>query len=373
MGHLADMAAGGDTLRLAPRAVVILCALVLPAASLFASPIKQDEEVVFFPTAARLSEDWGHWIVPIHAWVFEREDDSLWRRGTLEALARSFELDESAAESEIFKDRARWFLVDNERDKRLQVTLTEGSEDLGQSGADGFLDAEVRLRRRAATEDSASFWLGYAAVLPAGDDRAFQGEALLVAPEGLSVVSDIDDTIKVSQVTDKKALLANTFLKPFEAVPGMATAYRRLAEAGAVFHYVSSSPWQLYPSLERFLRASAFPRGSFHLRKFRLKDESLFALFKSARATKPPIIEGLLAAYPKREFILIGDSGEEDPEIYGNIARSHPGRIRHIYIRQATPEPPDTERYRAAFTGLPSTLWTVFRDPAVIAPNAKPR
>ena len=232
----------GYNLRLTPSAIVLLCALLLPAGTLFASPIKQDEEVIFFPTAARLSEDLGHWIVPIHAWVFERESDSLWRRGTLEALARGFELDERAIESEIFRERAGWFLVDNERGKRLQVTLTEGSEHLGPTGPDGFLNAELRLQRRAAAEESTSFWLGYAAVLPAGDDRVFQGEALFVAPEGLSVVSDIDDTIKISQVTDKKALLANTFLKPFEAVPEMAPVYRRLAEAGAVFHYVSSSP-----------------------------------------------------------------------------------------------------------------------------------
>lgn len=354
-------------MRLTLSLILSLLAIVMPVAALFASPIKPDEEVVFFPTAARLSEDSGHWIVPIHAWVFEREEDSLWRRGALETLARSLELDATAGESEIFKDRARWFLVDNERGKRLRVALAEGSEDLGPTGADGHLSAEIRLQRRVAAEETTSFWLDYAAVLGAGDERLFQGEALFVAPEGLSVVSDIDDTIKISRVTDKKALLANTFLKPFEAVPGMAQAYRRLAEAGAVFHYVSSSPWQLYPALKDFLRASALPRGSFHLRKFRLKDESFLNLFKSAQVTKPPIIEKLLAAYPARDFVLIGDSGEEDPEIYGDIARSHPGRIGHIYIRRVTPESPDSERYQTAFAGLPDTLWTVFRNPAVIA------
>lgn len=355
-------------MRLTLSAIVGVMVLVMPAATLFASPIKQDEDVLFFPTAARLSADLSHWIVPIHAWVFEREDESLWRRGALEALARSFGLDESAAESEIFEDRARWFLVDNERGKRLRVTLSEGSEDLGPTGPDGRLNAELRLPRRAAGEDSASFWLGFAAVLPAEDDRIFRGEALFVTTEGLSVVSDIDDTVKISQVGDKKALLENTFLRPFEAVPGMAPAYRRLAEAGAVFHYVSSSPWQLFPALRHFMQSSALPRGSFHLRKFRLKDESLFNLFTSARATKPPVIEQLLAAFPRREFILIGDSGEEDPEIYGEIARNHPGRIRHIYIRAPTSGAIDAGRYRIAFAGLPISSWTVFADPSVIVP-----
>jgi hypothetical protein len=147
-------------------------------AAVLASPIKPDEEVVFFPTAARLSVDLGHWVVPIHAWVFEPEDESLLRRGTLKALARILGLDESAAESETFKGRARWFLVDNERGKRFQVTVSEGGEVLGPTGPDGHLYAELRLQRRAPTEEATSFWLGYAAVLPSGDDRTFRGESL---------------------------------------------------------------------------------------------------------------------------------------------------------------------------------------------------
>ena len=119
------------------------------------------------------------------------------------------------------------------------------------------------------------------------------------------------------------------------------------------------------------MRASAFPRGSFHLRKFRLKDESFLDFFKSAQATKPAVIEALLAAHPARDFVLIGDSGEEDPEIYGDLARSQPGRVRHIYIRQVTPY--DAGRYRSVFAGLPPALWTVFTDPGVIAPNSEPQ
>ncbi len=330
--------------------------------------MKRDEEILFFPTAARLSADRSHWIVPLHAWVFEAEAESLWRRGTLEALSRSFGLEAGAAESAIFRQRARWFLVDNERGKRFGLTLAADGQDLGPSGADGHLRAEIALPRRAASEEAASFWLRYAAVLPPGDPRRFEGEALFASAEGLSVISDIDDTIKISRVTDRRALLTHTFLKPFEAAPGMAEAYARLAAAGADFHYVSSSPWQLFPALRDFMAAAAFPRGSFHLRQFRLKDESLLNLFKSSRETKPPVIDALFAAYPRRRFLLIGDSGEQDPEIYGDIARRHPGRVQHIYIRRVTSESRQAERYRSAFASLPAGLWTLFDDAAVIRP-----
>ena len=354
-----------QALRRAAKILVLLFVLLTQDA--LASPIKSDETVVFFPTAARLSADASHWRLPIHAWVFEAEADSWWRRGALAGFARGLGLAESATESRIFKQRARWFLVDNERGKQIGVSLSDG-ETLGPSGPNGHLVGELTLRRRTAGTEPASFWLDYAAVLPRGDDRVFRGESLFVTAEGLSVISDIDDTVKVSQVTDKAALLTNTFLKPFTAAPGMAEAYRHLATAGAVFHYVSSSPWQLYPALRDFMDAADLPRGSFHLRSFRLKDQSFLNLFKSSRETKPPVIEGLLTTYPKRDFILIGDSGEQDPEIYGAIARRYPGRIRHIYIRRVTPEVPDGARYRDAFAGLPAASWTLFEDAAAISP-----
>ncbi len=335
--------------------------------NVLASPIKSDEQIVFFPTAARLSTDSLRWIVPIHAWVFEPEDESLWRRATLSAFATGLGLDEGATDNEIFRERARWFLVDNEGGKTFKLTIWK-EQALGPSGDNGHLDTKLALQRRGDGEEPETFWLGYSAILPPGDQREFDGDALFPGSAGLSVISDIDDTIKISDVTDKKALLANTFLKPFEAASGMVTTYRRLAGAGAVFHYVSSSPWQLYPALREFMDASEFPLGSFHLKLFRLNDESFLNLFKSSRESKPPIIEALLDAYPQREFILIGDSGEHDPEIYGEIARRHPERIRHIYIRKVTPETTKDDRYRDAFNGLPSSQWTLFEDAGVISP-----
>ena len=350
------------------KTALILCTLLLLQTTASASPIKRDEEIVFFPTAARLSADMWYWVVPIHAWVFEPVWNSLKRRAALGALALGLGLDSTATDSALFRERAGWFLVDSEGGRRLEVTLVH--QELGPTSSNGHLQAELHLQRIAPGPERRSFTLGFAAVLPRGDLRRFAGEAVAMAPQGLSVISDIDDTIKISQVRDKSELMANTFLRNFTVAPGMAEAYQRLAAAGddTAFHYVSSSPRQLYPPLRQFMDAAGFPPGSFHLQDFRVKDLTFFNMFKSSTETKPPVINGLLAAYPERSFILIGDSGEHDPEIYGEIARAHPGRIRHIYIRKVTPEGPDAARYKTVFADLPASTWTLFEDAAVIKP-----
>ena len=215
------------------------------------------------------------------------------------------------------------------------------------------------------------------AVLPPGDERLFVGEVRLTANNGLTVISDIDDTIKITNVNDRKATLRNTFLEPFRAVPGMAEAYRNWAqEEGAEFCYVSASPWQLLLPLSSFLSSNGFPAGAFYLKNFRWKDESFFNLFESPEKYKPRVIEPLLKEFPHRRFVLAGDSGERDPEIYGELARRFPAQVVKILIRDVTNEPEQSERYQGAggtgaarsgaFHGLAPGVWTVFRDPKEI-------
>jgi phosphatidate phosphatase APP1 len=159
----------------------------------------------------------------------------------------------------------------------------------------------------------------------------------LVGPQGLSVISDIDDTIKRSEVGNYRAMIANTFLKPFQAVPGMPELYGRIAAGGAAFHYVSGSPWQLYLPLVEFVEARGFPSGSFDLKSFRVKELStLRGMLQSQRGAKLPPIRRLLGNYPQRRFMMFGDSGEEDPEIYAEAARLHPGQVVGIFIRNVS-------------------------------------
>ena len=200
------------------------------------------------------------------------------------------------------------------------------------------------------------------AVTSKRETRIFEGSVRLFPGSGVSVISDIDDTVKITNVTDRRQLLENTFFKPFEAVPGMAALYRDLEAQGASLHFVSSSPWQLYEPLTEFLDAAGFPDATLNLKSVRLRDETLFDLFKKGTETKPLQIEPILERYPGRKFILVGDSGEQDPEVYGDIARRYPGSIRRILIRNLDGGKPGDERYREAFRDLPAASWQLFDD-----------
>ena len=143
----------------------------------------------------------------------------------------------------------------------------------------------------------------------------------------------------------------------------------RAAERGAAFHYVSLGPWQLGPLLEEFLARDGFPGGSLHLQPFRVKDGEFGDLIGDSREKKLAAIEPLLATWPRRRFVLLGDSSQVDPEVYGELARRHPGRIERIVIRDpahgdARAEAAAKERYAAAFAGLDRATCIVFADPA---------
>lgn len=167
-------------------------------------------------------------------------------------------------------------------------------------------------------------------------NREFKGKVFCVPPTGVSVISDIDDTIKVTNSQRKRDLLKNTFLKEFKPVPGMAKLYQKWKSTykNCFFHFVSASPYQLYEELNAFCRSEGFPEeATFHLKTIRPKDKTLFELFADPVEYKLKHIESIIHKYPNRSFLLVGDSGEKDPEIYAEVYRNFPHQVEGIWIR----------------------------------------
>lgn len=333
------------------------------------SPIKSDEVVLFYPTFARQDVDAQAWHVAVHGSIFEPEERSLKRALLVKMLREFLPRELTIQEKELFSQRVRLFLVDSERGKAMSIRLGSRTYPVGTSGEDGHFRGEIRLSNQEVASlldgsKPADDWLSFSALMRPRDGRVFVGRALALAPEGLSVITDIDDTIKVTNVRNRKEMLENTFLRPFQAVPGMAETYRLLADRKAALHYVSASPWQLYPPLADFVRDAGFPAGTFHLKPVRLVDSSLLDLVRPQEAFKTGQIEALFKAFPRRRFLLVGDSGEQDPEIYGSLARKHGEQVRAIWIRNVTQETADNARCQAAFQGLTRSRWLLFRNAA---------
>lgn len=163
--------------------------------------------------------------------------------------------------------------------------------------------------------------------------------AVKIAWTGWSIISDIDDTIKDTQVSPLRQLLANTFLREFRSVDGMAELYQGWATQGCQFHYVSSSPWQLLDPLQKLCDEHQFPPGTFHLRTLRLGTDLMRKMLLLRQRGKAIVIHSLLSTFPNRKFLLVGDSGERDPEIYCRAAQRFPDQVKGIYIRNV-----DTKR-----------------------------
>jgi phosphatidate phosphatase APP1 len=179
------------------------------------------------------------------------------------------------------------------------------------------------------------------------------GRALvpITRPE-LLVISDVDDTVLQSNVTSflmavRTMLFENARTRlPF---PGVAAFYQALRQGvdGAARNptfYVSSSPWNLYDIIEEFLEVQGIPSGPLMLRDV---DFGLDILSSRHHHThKREMIRRVLTTYDV-PAILIGDSGQEDPEIYREIVRDYPGRIKAVYIRNVSMNEDRTRAIRA--------------------------
>jgi len=153
------------------------------------------------------------------------------------------------------------------------------------------------------------------------------------------IISDIDDTIIHTGATNllqtgKNVLLHNAHSRiPFH---GVSQFYRSLqlgrnGKRNNPFFYVSSSPWNTYDLLYHFLQLNQIPEGPLLLRDFGIDETKLLSSDHMSHKFKE--IENLLVTYPKLNFILIGDSGQQDAQIYSKVVKKYPGRIMAIYIR----------------------------------------
>jgi len=324
------------------------------------SEIKSDENLIFLP-----SYGWKHnnksWKIEVHAWVFEPETSSIKRRMLISILRKKFKIKKGSFSNSIFEKRARDFLVDQESYKKVYVNIGTEVFYLGRTDRNGHVKRTIIINNAILKKYSKNEMIKIYTISRYNKLRIFWSHISLIKPKGISIISDIDDTIKISEVLDKKKLIENTFIKPYRAVPRMANLYKSLYNRGVQFHYLSASPWQLYPPLKEFLYDEGFPRAIWHMKYFGMS-KNFSNLWMNSKKLKIPAIANIIKRFPQRNFILIGDAGEYDPEIYREIYRRFPRQILGIYIRNIRKEKEGSKRYQKLFKGCPKNIFHLFEN-----------
>ncbi|WP_317039565.1 App1 family protein [Maribacter hydrothermalis] len=239
------------------------------------------------------------------------------------------------------------FETDEVRNTALKITFANGETVEGTTDDDGYylFDEQIEgLQKLANDEGWVKFELSFADMNLKREiilQNRFPGEMLIPSDHAkFGVISDIDDTILHTGVVSslKWKVIINTMFKRATKrlqLEGASDFYMKLhngktgEEANPIF-YVSHSPWNLYRYLELFLKTNNFPKGPILLRSmasFRMRRKN------DEKPQKQREISNLLKAYPNLSFILIGDSGEKDGDIYQEISTLFPGRIKAIYLR----------------------------------------
>jgi len=193
--------------------------------------------------------------------------------------------------------------------------------------------------------------------------------------------TDIDDTIKISEVRNRISLLKHTFVDVPTPVPGMPELYQTIQSHlhKPVWFYLSASPYNLYTFLQSFTSAH-FPRGQLMLREMSWMELQSFivSLTVGTQRYKEERMRRVLAWLPKRKWVFIGDSTQTDPEAYATLYKEFPERVGRIWIRvvkgvdeEKEKELNSEERFEKAFKGVPAHVWRTFEQPGELEENVR--
>lgn len=337
--------------------------------------VQPREMVLFYRGCGNYSPAGDCWHLHVRGSIFSAANGRFRKRALLHLFKRVVKPEKAVEIRQRFLDRAHLFLQDTRKGKSVPIAIAEKAFLLPETLPNGYFETIITVQ--AAELESAiqkdvfgRQFVQFCAHLPEDDQRLFAGEIELISPQGISVISDVDDTIKVTNVSNRKELLANTFTREFRSVEGMSAMYQDWARHGVSFHYVSASPWPLYSPLVNWLDHDEFPVGTMHLRHIRLRDLRNDRKKETSYRTKLASVQSLLRQFPQRRFILLGDSGERDAELYGEVTRDFGAQIAFVAIRDcsgSTDHLLSAAQVAGRLAHLPRDRWMLFTQPQELA------
>ncbi|KAH9886384.1 hypothetical protein F4778DRAFT_479462 [Xylariomycetidae sp. FL2044] len=316
------------------------------------------------------NEKTGQWEAEFVAAMFS-QDTSCAVLDAIQSVAKKLDMHDDDPAYPTIEERLKPFLQDIKPGAQMKVKYASKTQlKLGPGGRNGISSDVKQL-----PDSKAGTLVSSSAVVPKGANGLLEMKTFVAEPEGWAVVSDVDDTIKVTQTSDPIGILRTTFVDKPEVCAGMPELYRyiqSLIKETSPWFYLSASPYNLYPFLREF-RDQHYPHGTIILRdsSWMSLPGLLTTLTLGTEDYKVDRMEKIHSWLPKRKMILIGDSTQSDPEAYGEIYRSYPGWVKVILIRkvediaaigiEAKNEP---ERFEKAFKDVPKDVWHVFTNAA---------
>ena len=231
---------------------------------------------------------------------------------------------------------------------RVPGTLAEA-----QSDEEGYVTIALPRGDRAAG------WREVTAMVEGSEDLPVACPVLIPSDEArFGVISDIDDTMMQTGAYSLAKNLWTTFTGSAatrHVFPDSIELIRALSkDADAPIFYVSSSPWNLHAFLENTFKRAELPLGPMFLRDLGISDTQFVTGTHGDH--KSAAIDTILEANPDLSFVLIGDTGQHDAEIYLDAIQRHPDRIRAVVLRQPGPGPDDAAEAamdKIKLTGVP--------------------
>ncbi len=254
-----------------------------------------------------------------------------------------------------------------------------GATNQATTDEEGFFELVIPARDPLPQD---RIWHPMALALASPDGKAGRanGQVLVPPPTArFGVISDLDDTVLQTGASNVLRMVRNVLFSnartrlPFK---GVAAFYQALYqgrtgnECNPLF-YVSNGPWNLYDMLCDFFSVQGIPPGPVLLRDWGISEEEILPL--DHRRHKLSTIRHILEFIPGLPFILIGDSGQADPEIYHEVVQLYPGRILAVYIRNVSRQPKRQSAVKsiaAAMNASGSTMMIVADDTVATALHA---
>lgn len=357
------------------------------------NPDHDDEVWLMDNTAYRSSPTAQDWKAEFVVAFFKDNDDI--RKKITVALADLVQLlklapNDDATEARL-RERIAPFLRQIGPNMQVDVQYTSGTDGklhFGPSDGNGILSAVSPLPNAQQAKPGDSWTMSVvnsqrespAECSPTAHLQT--GKTFFVEDGGWGVISDIDDTIKVTEVRDRIKLLKHTFVDMPTAIQGMPDLYKGLREAlstashPAPFMYLSASPYNLYPFLRGFVQEAGFPGGTIILRDMSWMDMESFvmSLTKGTQEYKTDRMRKIFSWLPRTNWVCIGDSTQTDPEAYAEFyeycqKEGLGGRVARIWIHKVVGVNPskekelnDPQRFEKAFAKVPKNIWKTFEN-----------